>query len=417
METKRIRCFFFALGFCKDDLDCPYKHVTRRSPKEASNATVISRSIGTQLRLRRPCSTTEILNVKGTIVKLGPGAEILGLKLSSDYSALQIRNLPFGTTTPESVQAQINQVGMLISLEDIRINNTSTSAVAHVEVRDPSFAQAFIRLVKKASSRDQDSKLDVSVCQVANHAEVIKAAQEEDLTSLPGAMKELRLARVVDADPEDLECPVCLTEATDPYPLPCGHFYCTECLQAQCSQANEFPICCLGDSSTCSSKIPLQDLRAVLHTLTYHKLIEFSLAATVQKSSLRHCPTPDCQELYRPAHTSRTFDCPQCWKSICAYCQVVAHGGDVPCLVFQGRRLAQEDVRKLEKWKANHGVKPCPKCTASIEKTEGSCNNIRCSSCETFFCWFCLEACGSSAEVYGHMTEVHGDWGLGMAAY
>ena len=412
METKGISCYFFALGFCKNDLHCPYQHVKRQFPKEAS--TLINRSPGNQLGPRRPCLTTEILNIKGTIVKLGPGAEILGLKLSSDYSALQIRNLPLNTT-PKSVQGLINQVGMLISLEDIRINKNSTSAIAHVEVRDPSFAQAFIRLAKKASSRDPDIRLDVSVTQVANHTEVIKAAQE-DLDSLPGAMKEMRLARVADADPEDLECPVCLTKATDPYPLPCGHFYCTECLQAQCSKANEFPICCLGDSSTCSSKVPLKDLRAVLPSLTYDKLVEFSLAATVQRSSLRHCPTPDCQELYRPAHTSRTFDCAQCRHSICAYCQVVAHN-DVSCLVFQGRRLAQEDVRELEKWKANHGVKPCPKCAASIEKTEGSCNNMRCSSCETSFCWFCLESCGSSAEVYGHMTKVHGDWGLGMAAY
>jgi hypothetical protein len=37
-------------------------------------------------------------------------------------------------------------------------------------------------------------------------------------------------------------------------------------------------------------------------------------------------------------------------------------------------------------------VKPCPKCGVAIYKLEdGSCNHMKCSVCQTEFCWLCLK--------------------------
>lgn len=233
---------------------------------------------------------------------------------------------------------------------------------------------------------------------------VVKGSQE-DLENAGYILENHRVAgtNIVNRIVINIKCPVCLTNVEDPYQLGCGHWYCTECLESQCTHATDFPIQCLGCQGKCSRKLGLPDLKAVLSTPAYSKLIEASLSAYVKKNFLQHCPTPDCQEIHRPF--PGTLDCPQCLHSICTSCHDVVHD-DKTCEEHQ--RFVEKDKRQLEEWKRTHGVKQCPKCEVSIEK-EG-CNKVRCGICKTPFCWVCLAAFGSEPEVYGHMTEVHGSW-------
>lgn len=239
---------------------------------------------------------------------------------------------------------------------------------------------------------------------IKNGRLVIKGSPR-DIANAGNILEKHRVAgtNIGDKDAININCPVCLTDVADPYPLACGHWYCTECLESQCTHAKDFPIQCLGNQGKCSQKISLHDLKAVLPPPAYETLIETSLSAYVKHNSLRHCPTPDCEEIYRPSPA--TFDCPQCLHAICASCHDPVHD-DKTCAEHQ--RFVAKDMRQLEQWKRAHGVKQCPKCGVSIEKD--GCNKVRCWMCKTPFCWVCREAFGKDAEVYGHMTEVHGSW-------
>ena len=239
---------------------------------------------------------------------------------------------------------------------------------------------------------------------IKNARLVIKGSQS-DIENAGYILENHRVAgtNIVDRDVINTNCPVCLTDVVDPYQLACGHWYCTECLESQCTHANDFPIQCLGSQGKCSKKIGLPDLKAVLSTSAYGTLIEASLSAYVKQNSLRHCPIPDCEEIYRPS--PGTFDCPQCLHSVCASCHDAVHD-DETCEEHQ--RFVEKDMRQLEEWKRAHGVKQCPKCGVSIEKD--GCNKVRCGICKTPFCWVCLAAFASESEVYGHMTEMHGSW-------
>lgn len=52
-------------------------------------------------------------------------------------------------------------------------------------------------------------------------------------------------------------------------------------------------------------------------------------------------------------------------------------------------------------------TKNCPTCTVCTSKTAG-CNHIRCTSCDTHWCWECGIGCDSSSDTYDHMWSKHG---------
>jgi len=51
--------------------------------------------------------------------------------------------------------------------------------------------------------------------------------------------------------------------------------------------------------------------------------------------------------------------------------------------------MAEVDEAASNKWLASRS-KPCPKCRAPIERTEG-CNHMCCRKCRHNFCWVCLD--------------------------
>lgn len=203
------------------------------------------------------------------------------------------------------------------------------------------------------------------------------------------------------------ECPVCLCEASDPYFTSCGHVYCKACLSDQCSNTTEnFPIRCLGLDGACDKPLDLGTLQqAIIPTHAFESLLRMSLESYIRKNSttLRYCPTPDCNHLYRQPTDNKPFTCPSCFSSACLSCPYPYHEGKT-CEQHQDTLTGNTAFRE---WKSQNGVKDCPKCAIPIQKGPG-CNHTHCWACSTHFCWTCLRVCEDSGETYKHMTEAHG---------
>ncbi|KAL9109376.1 MAG: hypothetical protein Q9187_008177, partial [Circinaria calcarea] len=202
------------------------------------------------------------------------------------------------------------------------------------------------------------------------------------------------------------ECPVCLSEASDPYLTSCEHVYCRACLSDQCSNTTEnFPIRCLGLGGACGKPLDLVELQTAIPAHTFESLLRMSLESYIRKHSttLRYCPTPDCNHLYRQPTDDKPFICPSCFSSACLSCQYPHHDGKT-CEQYQDTLTGNA---AFQEWKSQNGVKDCPKCAVPIQKGAG-CNHTHCWACSTHFCWTCLRAFKDSGETYKHMTEAHG---------
>ena len=65
-----------------------------------------------------------------------------------------------------------------------------------------------------------------------------------------------------------------------------------------------------------------------------------------------------------------------------------------------------EDMFKSETY-LTENTKPCPKCNAPIQKSEG-CNKMTCNKCNTFFCYIC-GAKLPAQNPYSHFSVRGGD--------
>jgi hypothetical protein len=153
--------------------------------------------------------------------------------------------------------------------------------------------------------------------------------------------------------------------------------------------------------------------------------IAFSAYASRHLDELRHCPTPDCGQMYRAAPnpppagddknagvlaTSPLFTCPVCFTGVCTACHV-AHDG-LTCA--EHRDNASGGYEALAQAKEKYGIKDCPKCGTPIQKSFG-CNHMTCPTCQTHICWVCMETFAEGDPVYAHMKQAHG--GIGIEYY
>jgi hypothetical protein len=224
------------------------------------------------------------------------------------------------------------------------------------------------------------------------------------------------------ADLEGL-CPVCFCDPSDPVGLSCGHPYCSMCLKhllRSRSQASAFSLVkCVaeienGQNSSCDAYIPYSTIRDLLSPAEEAMLFEASFLSHVHSrpKEFRYCPTPNCQVLYRHIDDENdggtVLQCPSCLSRICAHCDVEFHEG-LTC----GEHMdnANGGLEAMLRWKAEHGVKPCPNCKADLEKIDG-CNHITCGVCKTHMCWVCMVTFPTGGQVYDHMNKAHGSIGL-----
>lgn len=175
--------------------------------------------------------------------------------------------------------------------------------------------------------------------------------------------------------PAGESCPICFCDVSRPEKLPCGHTYCSDCLRHFLHAASRAPVpSCVCVASGCTQVIPYrQTIQRLLGPDDETRLLRAAFLAHVhaRPDEFVYCPTPDCTTLYRPTRGVR-IRCPVCLVQICASCKVADHEG-LRCLEYEeqlsGHALANA------RWKEEHGIKPCPKCGADLEKN-GGCNHI-----------------------------------------
>ena len=183
-------------------------------------------------------------------------------------------------------------------------------------------------------------------------------------------------------------CNICFNTPIAPRSIPCGHVYCTGCLHhmfASVSSGSSFPLCCLGDEARCSFPIPLSLIREFVASVAFDHLLSlaFDVHIAHHPDAFHPCPTPDCNQLYRPQRYTRRLCCPSCRLVICAMC-----GGDWhPGMNCEQARLAKkkdEQERLTEEYFRSQRVdKRCPACNMAISKIEG-CNHMTCKCVELF---------------------------------
>ena len=203
---------------------------------------------------------------------------------------------------------------------------------------------------------------------------------DEDATAAREHLKLLTAATAAadqtSLSPAGVTCPICLCDVSRPEKLPCGHTYCTDCLRHFLHAASRAVVpSCICIAPGCTQAIPYE--RTIQRLLTPdddERLLRAAFLAHVhaRPDVFVYCPTPDCTTLYRPARHDVRIRCPECLVQICAHCKVAEHEG-IRCHDYEeqlsGHWLANA------RWKEEHGIKPCPKCGADLEKS-GGCNHI-----------------------------------------
>ncbi|PPR08243.1 hypothetical protein CVT24_001285 [Panaeolus cyanescens] len=179
------------------------------------------------------------------------------------------------------------------------------------------------------------------------------------------------------------DCPACFSAVTNPVKLLCGHEYCRECLQQYLNTAvvmKFFPLACHGNGGKCNEKIALDIARRILAPSHWDQVVGAALKDHVQRhpDEFHYCPTPDCNEIYRPAPEGIVYTCPSCYLRICPNCDGEEHE-NLTCAEVK------EGVGEYRVWAEKHNVKQCPKCKTFPD--------------------------GGSA-IYDHMRDNHGGMGL-----
>ncbi|KAJ7589570.1 hypothetical protein C8J56DRAFT_35592 [Mycena floridula] len=210
----------------------------------------------------------------------------------------------------------------------------------------------------------------------------------------------------------DETCPVCYDQVSSPFPLGCGHIYCTPCLRHLLTSAKDtrnFPLCCLGSDNTCRIPIPIPTIQRLISVTDFNRLLETVFIDYVEKhpNDLRFCKTPACTQLYRCTRRSEEINCPSCFSSVCSACHGEGHSG-MTCEDWRIENNPAEQQRMTDIWMSRQGgrVKKCPSCQVYIEKVEG-CNHMECR-CGAHVCWICLQMFTDDAHVYQHLNSVHG---------
>ena len=141
-----------------------------------------------------------------------------------------------------------------------------------------------------------------------------------------------------------------------------------------------------------------------------------------------HCPRKICQLPVWREDKSNLVHCPYCQYAFCAICKRTYHGPtscfltetekrDVVERYQNGSKETQERMEKMYTKKfilqainenlsitwMEKNCKPCPKCGAKIEKTDG-CNKMTCFKCGIYFCWLCRKSL-SVNKPYAHFND------------
>jgi hypothetical protein len=85
--------------------------------------------------------------------------------------------------------------------------------------------------------------------------------------------------------------------------------------------------------------------------------------------------------------TTPCVSCPACSTDFC-YFHANAHSSGCSSCIAYHKMSVELDRANTEYVSRTLRAKPCPKCGIPVSK-EGGCNQIKCGSCGTHFCWIC----------------------------
>ncbi|KAL9190345.1 hypothetical protein ACHAXT_007556 [Thalassiosira profunda] len=91
--------------------------------------------------------------------------------------------------------------------------------------------------------------------------------------------------------------------------------------------------------------------------------------------------------------TTPTVKCKKCDTEFC-YFHSNAHAGK-SCVEYH-KKSAEQERSNVEYASRVLRAKPCPTCGIAVSK-EGGCNQMKCESCGTYFCWICLKVVDDGA--------------------
>ncbi|CAI8031040.1 Ankyrin repeat and IBR domain-containing protein 1 [Geodia barretti] len=209
------------------------------------------------------------------------------------------------------------------------------------------------------------------------------------------------------------ECGVCVVTFVPDVEVPCGHVFCRDCWRHYLHQKIE-----AGDAHSivcpeygCFKLVPIEVIEGVVSRKMTQRYLQFDIKAFVESHpTIRWCPYPDCHRAVRittpndtpgDAQQPTTVHCGNehyfCWScsgephvptSCEGWRKWLDHVQEMAPQIGD-RTTSQLDDAASQRWLATRS-KPCPKCRAPIEKTDG-CNHMCCKKCKHDFCWVCLD--------------------------
>ncbi|KAL7077393.1 hypothetical protein ACQ4LE_003016 [Meloidogyne hapla] len=205
----------------------------------------------------------------------------------------------------------------------------------------------------------------------------------------------------------------------------CGHFYCDKCLLQLIENSTHFPLQCahqhcqflaIGDIRKVFSRkfTQIQDLKTFLLPILHLSLNSF----VNNNDEFVWCKTTGCHYLIKVNTNCQPITCPKCENERCGGCGEDIHEGK-NCEEARQALLLKDDLLLL-KWKEElpEMCRFCPNknCNMLIERTIDGCNHMECTNCKTHFCWICENfKSDNSRDIYRHMMEMHGGYGVDYA--
>lgn len=278
-----------------------------------------------------------------------------------------------------------------------------------IELNEERFLWARLGGFKKLEAELGPDSVSLDIISTPKRIIISGAACKYDLAL---SIINRKSAQTSTSNSTEQDCSICWTEAENPIRTRCGHVYCLGCFADQCVSAtthsSETNVRCAGGNGNCNMVLDLPQLQEHLSSTGFEELLRGSFASYMRlhPDLLQYCPSPDCDYVYRANGAAKVQTCSSCLVPVCTSCH--AQHGTMSCAEYQdvasGRQQANIQLKK------DLGIKDCPKCKASLEKTAG-CNHVTCR-CGAHICWVCMEIFNTPEACYDHMNRRYGDIGL-----
>ncbi|KAI1767212.1 hypothetical protein GGR53DRAFT_518618 [Hypoxylon sp. FL1150] len=365
---------------------------------------------------------TDVAEAKNTI------ADIIAGKVAKDGpTVLWHPSLRGNGTLPEKFRQLQQQIGVLIirdktksqlrlygapnKCEEVQaaisgILKDQTSEISSIHLDEKSFNWACHGGFRKIADELGSHKVSFDITSSPKRIVITGTALDYDTALAMMNSKDVPQNKTADSIAQD--CSVCWCEAENPIRTKCNHVYCLNCFENLCitatTQGSEVRIRCAGDSDNCDTIIGLPELQEHLSSAAYDELLEKSFDAYVRlhPDSLKFCPSPDCDSVYRASTVAKMHNCPRCLRLVCTKCH--AQHGFMSCADYKD--LSTGGYAAFEKLKRENGIKDCPKCRTPLEKN-GGCDHMACQ-CGAHICWVCLDTFELHVDCYRHMNKEHG---------